>query len=132
MKAGGSPRLACRGGKLAAELRSMCSSDMEPPIRPLVRVHRFEGEQIVVAEIPELDPAQKPCFYKGAGMTKGNFVRVSDGDKRLSAYEVQVTMSSQGQPRDDEQAVSASGSRTSTRRVSMPGCVPAGRSRLRT
>lgn len=67
MKAGGSLRLACRGGKLAAELGSMCSSDMEPPIRPLVRVQRFEGEQIVVAEIPELDPAQKPCFTRVPG-----------------------------------------------------------------
>ena len=38
-------------------------------------------------------------------MTKGSFVRVSDGDRRLSAYEVQVMLSSRGQPRDDEQAV---------------------------
>lgn len=83
----------------------MCSSDIEPPIRPLVRVHQFEGEQIVVAEVPEIDLAQKPCFYKGAGMTKGSFVRVSDGDRRLSAYEVQVMLSSRGQPRDDEQAL---------------------------
>jgi ATP-dependent DNA helicase RecG len=91
--------------RLAANLGSMCSSEMDPAARPLIRVHRFEGEQLVVAEIPELDPAQKPCFYIGAGMTKGSFVRVSDGDRRLSAYEVQVMLSSRGQPRDDEQAV---------------------------
>jgi ATP-dependent DNA helicase RecG len=78
---------------------------MEPALRPLIRVHRFEGEHLVVAEIPELDSAQKPCFYIGAGMTKGSFVRVSDGDRRLSSYEVQVVLSSRGQPRDDEQAV---------------------------
>ena len=95
--------------KLAADLGSMCSSDMEPPIRLLVRVHQFEGEQIVVAEVPEIDPAQKPCFYRGAGMTKGSFVRVSDGDRRLSAYEVQVMLSSRGQPRDDEQALPSVG-----------------------
>jgi len=91
--------------KLAADLGSMCSSEMEPAVRPLIRVHRFEGHQLVVAEIPELDPAQKPCFYMGAGMTKGSFVRVSHGDRRLSAYEVQVMLSSRGQPRDDEQAM---------------------------
>ena len=91
--------------KLAADLGSMCSSEMEPAVRPLIRVHLFEGEQLVVAEIPELDPAQKPCFYIGAGMTKGSFVRVSDGDRRLSAYEVQVMLASRGQPRDDEQAL---------------------------
>lgn len=91
--------------KIAADLGSMCSLEIEPPLRPLIGIHQFEGEQVVVAEIPELDPAQRPCFYIGAGMTKGSFVRVSDGDRRLSAYEVQVMLSSRGQPRDDEQAV---------------------------
>lgn len=102
--------------KIAADLGSMCSSEMEPPLRPLIGIHQFEGEQVVIAEIPELDPAQRPCFYAGAGMTKGSFVRVSDGDRRLSAYEVQVMLSSRGQPRDDEQAVPAS---------SIEGLVPA-------
>jgi ATP-dependent DNA helicase RecG len=89
--------------KLSADLASMCSSEMEPAVRPLVGIHRFEGERVLVAEIPELDPGQKPCFYKGAGITKGSFVRVSDGDRRLSTFEVQVMLSSRGQPREDEQ-----------------------------
>jgi len=95
--------------KLAADLASMCSSEMEPPVRPLIRVHQFEGERVLVTEVPELDPAQKPCFYIGAGITKGSFIRVSDGDRRLSSYEVQLMLSSRGQPRDDEQAVPGTG-----------------------
>jgi ATP-dependent DNA helicase RecG len=91
--------------KLASDIGAMCSSEMEPAVRPLIRIHQFEGEQVLVAEVPELDRAQKPCFYIGAGMTKGSFIRISDGDRRLSAYEVQVMLSSRGQPRDDEQAV---------------------------
>ncbi|MGW5262585.1 hypothetical protein ACWEQG_16550 [Microbispora sp. NPDC004025] len=38
-------------------------------------------------------------------MTKGSFVRVGDGDRRLSSYEVQIMLSSRGQPREDEQSV---------------------------
>jgi ATP-dependent DNA helicase RecG len=95
--------------KLAADLASMCSSEMEPPVRPLIRVHQFEGKHVLVAEVPELDPAQKPCFYIGAGISKGSFIRVSDGDRRLSSYEVQIMLSSRGQPRDDEQAVPGAG-----------------------
>lgn len=91
--------------KLASDMGAMCSSEMEPAVRPLIRIHQFEGEQVLVAEVPELDRAQKPCFYIGAGMTKGSFIRISDGDRRLSAYEVQVMLSSRGQPRDDEQAI---------------------------
>jgi ATP-dependent DNA helicase RecG len=91
--------------KLAADLGAMCSADMEPPLRPLIKIHDFEGAQVLVAEIPELDPAQKPCYSRGTGITKGSHVRVGDGDRRLSAYEVQVMLSSRGQPREDEHAV---------------------------
>ncbi|MEV5711947.1 ATP-binding protein [Actinoallomurus sp. NPDC052274] len=91
--------------KLAADLASMCSEDMEPPLRPLIKIHTFEGEQVLVAEVPEINPAQKPCCSRGTGITKGSYIRVGDGDRRLSAYEVQVMLSSRGQPRDDEQAI---------------------------
>ncbi|MFD0657319.1 ATP-binding protein [Thermocatellispora tengchongensis] len=90
---------------VAAGLGAMCAEDMEPPLRPLIKIHRFEGTHILVAEVPELDAAQKPCFSRSAGITKGSYVRVGDGDRRLSAYEVQVMLSSRGQPREDEQAV---------------------------
>ncbi|MEV0597673.1 AlbA family DNA-binding domain-containing protein, partial [Nonomuraea cavernae] len=100
--------------KLSNDLASLCSTDMEPALRPLIRVHDFEGVKIIVAEVPELDPAQRPCFYKGAGMTKGSFVRVGDGDRRLSSYEVQIMLSSRGQPREDEQAISGTGAIVNT------------------
>jgi len=57
--------------RLAADLGSMCSEDMEPPLRPLIKVHDFEGAQVLVAEVPELDPAQKPCYSRGAGIWQG-------------------------------------------------------------
>ncbi|MEU9887745.1 ATP-binding protein [Sphaerisporangium sp. NPDC051011] len=95
--------------KLAGDLASLCSTDMEPALRPLTRVHDFEGSKIIVAEVPEVDPSQRPCFYKGAGMTRGSFIRVGDGDRRLSSYEVQVMLSSRGQPREDEQGVPGTG-----------------------
>jgi ATP-dependent DNA helicase RecG len=91
--------------KLAADLGSMCSEDLEPSLRPLIKIHTFEGVQILVVEVPEIESGQKPCHLRGTGITKGSYIRVGDGDRRLSAYEVQVMLSSRGQPRDDEQAV---------------------------
>ncbi len=35
-------------------------------------------------------------------MTRGSYVRVFDGDRLLSSYEVQLLLASIGQPRDDE------------------------------
>ncbi|GAA3676624.1 hypothetical protein GCM10022267_74370 [Lentzea roselyniae] len=91
--------------KMAADLASWCSTDMEPPLRPLISVHQFEGVSLVVAEIAELDPAVKPCFYRGAGITQGSYVRVGDGDRRLSTYEVQMLLTKRGQPREDLEPV---------------------------
>ena len=56
--------------KLQQDLASVCDQ-MEPPIRAQIRLHRFEGKAIVVAEIPETDRSQKPCYYRGAGQTNG-------------------------------------------------------------
>ncbi|MEV0614576.1 ATP-binding protein [Nonomuraea sp. NPDC050404] len=95
--------------KISNDLASLCSTDMEPVLRPLIRVHDFEGVQVIVAEVPELERARRPCFYKGAGMTKGSFIRVGDGDRHLSSYEVQIMLSSRGQPRDDEQGIPGAG-----------------------
>ncbi|ADU06210.1 putative transcriptional regulator [Micromonospora sp. L5] len=90
---------------MAANFASTCSDEMEPPVRALVQIQEFEGAQVLVAEIPEIDRSQKPCYYKGAGLTKGAYIRVHDGDRQLSSYEVQVMLSSRGQPLDDSQPV---------------------------
>jgi ATP-dependent DNA helicase RecG len=88
-------------GKQQQDLGNLCA-EMEPAIRPLIDLHTIEGKTLIVAEIPEIEIGCKPCYYRGAGLTNGAFIRVADGDRKLSAYEVQVTLSSRGQPREDE------------------------------
>lgn len=95
--------------KMAADLGAMCSEEMEPPVRPLITIHEFEGFPVLVAEVPETDPALKPCFYKGAGISKGSYIRISDGDRRLTSYEVQMLLASRGQPVEDQSPVAGTG-----------------------
>jgi ATP-dependent DNA helicase RecG len=90
--------------KVQADLASACDA-MEPPLRPLIRVHDFEGQQLVVAEVPEVGIEQKPCFYKGSGLYTGSYVRVADGDRQMSQYEVHLYLESRGQPRHDLEIV---------------------------
>src|SRR5439155_18680340 len=78
-------------------------------IRAVIEPHRLESQTLVVAEVPEAELAQKPCYYPGAGLTNGAFIRVADGNRRLSAYEVQMMLASRGQPREDERAVPEAG-----------------------
>jgi ATP-dependent DNA helicase RecG len=40
-------------GKMQADLASLCDQ-MEPALRPLLRIHDFEDRQLVVAEVPEI------------------------------------------------------------------------------
>lgn len=91
--------------KLQADLASLCADQMEPPLRPLIQLWEIEGETVLSAEIPELSPEQKPCYYKGGGLPNGAFVRVGDGDRRLSPYEVQALFESRGQPQHDAEPV---------------------------
>lgn len=47
-----------------------------------------DEKTVVSAEIQEMDNFQKPCFYKGAGRLRGSYVRVADGDRLMTEYEV--------------------------------------------
>ncbi|MGH4025061.1 MAG: ATP-binding protein [Pseudonocardiaceae bacterium] len=96
-------------GKVTADLASWCSTEMEPPLRPLIRSHQFEGAHLVVAEIPELEQTRKPCYYRGAGVTQGSYVRVADGDRKLTSYEVHMLLANRGQPRDDQEPIPGTG-----------------------
>ena len=74
--------------KAADAFAEICSNKMEPPVRPETDIIQFEGHDIFVAAIEGLDPLDKPCYIRERGMYKGSFIRVSDGDHRLSPYEI--------------------------------------------
>ncbi len=61
---------------------------MQPEQRPLCTVTSINGKTVVSAEIQEIDNELKPCFYKGAGRLKGSYLRVGDGDRHMTEYEV--------------------------------------------
>lgn len=61
---------------------------MEPVVRPIFTVTNYNGKTIVSAEIPEIDPNDKPCFYKAAGRLRGSYIRVGDSDEPMTEYEV--------------------------------------------
>ncbi|MBE6841239.1 MAG: AAA family ATPase [Ruminococcus sp.] len=64
------------------------SLQMEPEVRPLCTVTLIDGKTVVCAEIQEIDHFSKPCFYKGKGRLKGSYIRVADGDRLMTEYEV--------------------------------------------
>jgi ATP-dependent DNA helicase RecG len=87
-----------QGAKLAADIAGVCRDGLVPPLVPLISTPEFEGRTLVVAEVPELDPADKPCFLRGKGQPNGSYIRISDGDHRLTSYEVSQLLLNRGQP----------------------------------
>ena len=87
--------------KLASDLASACSDQLDPPIRPEVDIVEVDGKAIVAAAVDELPTTQKPCFVKARGIERGSYIRTFDGDRVLSTYEVHVLQSSRGQPDED-------------------------------
>lgn len=94
--------------KIQQDLASVCDQ-MDPPLRPLIEIHDLGGKHLVTAEVGEVSTAQKPCSYKGAGLPNGAYIRVADGDRRLTAYEAQMLLAGRGQPREDERPVEGAG-----------------------
>lgn len=75
--------------------------EMEPVIRPVLSVYDEDGMMFVSAEIPPVDLAERPCFKRGKGRQKGSYIRVGDGDKPMTEYEVYSYEAFRKKYRDD-------------------------------
>ena len=93
-------------GAIQDALATACTQKLTPPVRPDIRILRFEGSPVVVANIEEMRPADKPCYITDAGAYSGSYIRTGDGDRRLSRYEVDRLFEEHRQPRYDAEIVS--------------------------
>lgn len=74
---------------------------MTPVVRPLFTVCDENGLVFVSAEIPPLDPADRPCFKTAKGRLHGSYVRIGDADKPMTEYEVYSYEAFRKKYRDD-------------------------------
>ena len=81
------------------------ASSMEPPLRLDTTVIEVEGKSVIVAEVPECDYQQKPCFYRLAGMNSGSYIRVGNSNRQMTDYEIFTFVSGRSQPLFDQEPV---------------------------
>ncbi len=79
---------------------------MEPVVRPLMTAAEKNGRFFVSAEIPGMDLAERPCFYRGHGRLRGSFVRIGDSDEPMTEYEIYSYEAFRKKYQDDIRAVS--------------------------
>jgi ATP-dependent DNA helicase RecG len=87
------------------ELAGVARTKLTPALAPAIDTAPFEGAILVLAEIEALPPAQRPCYVTARGLYNGAFVRVGDGDQRLTPYEIDRLKENSGPPRWDEEPV---------------------------
>ena len=89
---------------LQKKVTEQCNQ-MMPPVRAVFTTVEYKGCSICSAEIPGIDLADRPCYYKGSGRLRGSFVRVGDADLPMTDYELYSFEAFRKHAHDDERIV---------------------------
>lgn len=87
--------------RMSGRVAQACRDELDPPIRPMLSSEEVDGKKVVIVEVPELQPREKPCFIKSRGLVNGAFLRIGGTNRKLTAYETAVLMANRAQPVDD-------------------------------
>ena len=89
---------------LQKKVTEQCNQ-MDPVVRAIFTTTEYEGVNICSAEIPSIEITDRPCYYRGAGKTKGSYVRVGDADLPMTDYEIYSFESYKAHVHDDERPI---------------------------
>lgn len=73
---------------LQKQITALCTTSMEPKIRPEFLPIIYKGKKLLAVKIDEISEDKKPCFYKLAGIQKDSYIRVGDSDEHMTEYEI--------------------------------------------
>lgn len=86
------------------------NSEPAGPVTPRpvgsIDIADVDGSPVVVIDVEELPPDNKPSYVTTQGVEAGTYERIGDGDRRMSSYGIFLLTTDGGQPRDDSAAVS--------------------------
>lgn len=89
---------------LQKKVTEQCNQ-MESPVRAVFTLAEAADGWICSAEIPAIDIAERPCYYRGAGRTKGSYARAGDADLPMTDYELYSYEAFRRHLHDDERPV---------------------------
>lgn len=92
--------------KMSDALANACRTQVIPPVNAAIYVLELDGAPIVAAYIPEASLSEKPCYVAKSTMYDGSYIRVGDGDRKLTEYEVDRLRENRRQPVFDIECVS--------------------------
>ncbi len=95
--------------KLRDDLVAAASDRLEPPLRIATDIVEIDGRALVVAEVDPVPSDHRPCYVEAKGIATGSYVRVGDGDRRMTQAEIGLAIANRGQPRYDLEPIREAG-----------------------
>ncbi|MCU7730268.1 putative DNA binding domain-containing protein [Actinoplanes sp. KI2] len=87
-------------GMTEAQVGAVCS-EMEPPVRAEIVTLTLDRRSVVLCTVPPVPRDQRPCHKRALGPWAGSRIRIADGDRKLTDYEVAVLLANRTEPRHD-------------------------------
>ncbi len=79
---------------------ALCRS-MNPAVTPLVDIVAMNGKKVLYAVVPPVPRDRRPCHLARSAPWDASFIRMSDGDRKMSFYEVQLLLENRAPARHD-------------------------------
>ena len=70
--------------KLQKDLATQCADSFNIPVRPRINVEEVNGRVVLLIEVLELSPEQKPLFFRKQGLPQGAYRRIGTTDQRCT------------------------------------------------
>lgn len=94
--------------KARDQVASRCEH-LTPVVRPEISIHNVDDGKVLAVWVPAMPASSKPCYVTTQNMYNGSYIRTGDGDRKLTAYEVDRLQENRGQPAWDAELVSEAG-----------------------
>lgn len=76
--------------KLLSEIASGCAQRFNLPVRPRAISEPYDGRTVIIVEVDELSPAQKPLYFKSQNLPRGAWRRIGSTDQRCTEDDLVV------------------------------------------
>ncbi len=70
--------------KTQRDIATQCAEVFNMPIRPVITVEKFQGKDVVLIEVKELEHNLKPLYFKNKGLPKGAYRRIGSTDQHCT------------------------------------------------
>nr|BFE64802.1 hypothetical protein GCM10020063_093280 [Dactylosporangium thailandense] len=91
-------------GAMESQIGAVCA-EMEPAVRAEIFTVAIDGKNVVACSVPPTPRDQRPCHKRSLGPWAGSRIRVGDGDRRLTDYEVAVLLANRTEQKHDVRAM---------------------------